>query len=71
MENGMFIQENTEHEKTDGEIEYVHTCDPLDGDYFSFDKLDSTTNMIILKIVKNSRENIMSAFILCRIYIAP
>ena len=61
--------ENTEHEKeTDGEIEYVHTCSPaMDGDYFSFDKLDSTTNMIILKVVKNSREKpIMSAFILCR-----
>lgn len=61
--------ENTEHEKeTDGEIEYVHTCSPaMDGDYFSFDKLDSTTNMIILKVVKNSREEpIMSAFILCR-----
>lgn len=63
--------ENTEHEKKeeDGTIDLVHTCSPaMDGDYFSFDKLDSTTNMIILKVSKLSEDKppIMTAFMLCR-----
>jgi hypothetical protein len=63
--------ENTEHEKKeeDGTVELVHTCSPaMDGDYFSFDKLDSTTNMIILKVSKQSEDKppLMTAFMLCR-----
>ena len=63
--------ENTEHEikEKDGTSDFVHVCSPaIDGDYFSFDKLNSTTNMIILKVSKKSEKEppIMTAFMLCR-----
>ena len=49
-------------------IEMVHTCDPaMDGEYFEKDKLDATTNMIMLNISKDDEGlNKMKTFILCR-----
>ena len=49
-------------------IEMVHTCDPaMDGEYFEKDKLDATTNMIMLNISKDDGGlNKMKTFILCR-----
>ena len=63
--------ENTMHlVKDEKEETYeVHTCDPaMDGDYFSFDKLNSTTNMIIMYITPTeaTASNKMKTFILCR-----
>lgn len=63
--------ENTMHLVKDenDETYEVHTCDPaMDGDYFSFDKLNSTTNMIIMYIAPTgaTAANKMKTFILCR-----
>ena len=63
--------ENTMHlVKDENEETYeVHTCDPaMDSDYFSFDKLNSTTNMIIMYIATTgaTATNKMKTFILCR-----
>ena len=62
--------ENTEHESKDGDdIIMSHTCDPaMDGEYFAFDKLNSTTNFIILNISEDpkTREKQMKTFVLCR-----
>ena len=62
--------ENTEHESIDGDdIIMSHTCDPaMDGDYFVFDKLNSTTNFIILNISEDQlrKEKQMKTFVLCR-----
>ena len=61
---------NTMHDvKENDEIYQVHTCDPaMDGDYFEFDKLDSTTNMILLyiKIEGETASPKMKSFVLCR-----
>lgn len=63
--------ENTMHLVKDEKDETyeVHTCEPaMDGDYFSFDKLNSTTNMIIMIIAPTgpTASNKMKTFILCR-----
>jgi hypothetical protein len=62
--------QNTNHTTMDeeGNVEMVHTCDPaMSGDFFEKDKLDSTTNMILLNIT-NDEEGTkkMKTFILCR-----
>ena len=62
---------NTMHLVKDdsGENYQVHTCDPaINGDYFEFDKLDSTTNIIIMYIKPEGpvMSNKMKSFILCR-----
>lgn len=63
--------QNTMHlVKDENEETYeVHTCDPaMDSDYFEFDKLNSTTNMIIMLITPHgpTASNKMKTFILCR-----